>query len=338
MAEVSLARIDLSFGRGPNAVAALRDVSFDVPAGSRLAILGPSGCGKTTLLRVIAGLERPSRGTLRFDGVDIDAIRPERRRVGFVFASDALFPHLSARENIAYGVRGDARRRIDDVAERCRIGELLERKPRELSGGERQRVALARALASDPRVLLLDEPFSRLDAPLRLELRREIARIQREAALTAIVVTHDQEEALALGDRVAVMRAGRIEQLGAPRALVDDPATAFVAGFVGSPAMAFLPASALGITDAPMGALAGIRAADVHLGAPGRLTAPVLGVEDGAERAIVQLGFAGATLGAVVAGGEPRPIVGERVRFDVDPDRALLFDADGARLERRIRA
>src|SRR5688572_2580165 len=223
---------------------ALRDVSFSVRTGELVALLGPSGSGKTTLLRIIAGLEDPDSGSVLFDGDDASARSAKDRGVGFVFQHYALFRHMTVAENVAFGLRVRPRAtRPDDAAIRRRVKELLtlvqldylgDRYPSQLSGGQRQRVALARALAVEPRVLLLDEPFGALDARVRQELRRWLRRLHSQLHVTSVFVTHDQEEALELADRVVVMNDGRIEQDGTPDAIVEHPATPFVMTFVGN--------------------------------------------------------------------------------------------------------
>ncbi len=223
--------------------AALRDVSVTVQSGELLALLGPSGSGKTTLLRVIAGLEAPDAGTVHFDGDDATTRSASDRRVGFVFQHYALFRHMTVFENVAFGLRvrprterppeTEIRRRVDELLALVQLDYLGGRHPSELSGGQRQRVALARALAVAPRVLLLDEPFGALDAKVRQDLRRWLRRLHSQIHLTSVFVTHDQEEALELADRVVVMNEGRIEQIGPPGEVVDHPATTFVMTFVG---------------------------------------------------------------------------------------------------------
>ncbi len=238
---VELDSVSRSFG----ATRAVAGVSLAVRTGELFAVLGPSGCGKSTLLRLIAGFERPDGGTVAVSGEAVAGprrwIAPERRRVGMVFQEDALFPHLSVEGNVGFGVRGGGRsaaRREERSAAR-RALELVglhhkgDRYPHELSGGERQRVALARALATRPSVVLLDEPFSSLDAPLRASLRREVELILRDAEATALLVTHDQEEALSLADRVAVMRDGELTQVGPPEEVYARPADRWTAGFLG---------------------------------------------------------------------------------------------------------
>jgi iron(III) transport system ATP-binding protein len=220
-------------------VVALDDVCLDVAAGQTLALLGPSGCGKTTLLRALAGLEPPDRGRIRIGGDEVDGTRrhlpPERRRVGLVFQDWALFPHLSVARNVAYGLsRAEiAAGRVDETLDLVRLRDLAHRKPHELSGGQSQRVALARALAPRPRVMLFDEPFSSLDADLRVRLRAEVVELMERVGMTAVFVTHDQEEAFALGHEVAVMRRGRIVQTGTAAEVYQRPADAWLAGFVG---------------------------------------------------------------------------------------------------------
>jgi sulfate/thiosulfate transport system ATP-binding protein len=218
---------------------ALDDVSVEIPSGSLTALLGPSGSGKSTLLRVIAGLERPDAGAVEIDGRDATRQPPQRRGVGFVFQHYAAFKHMTVRENIAFGLkvqrRGkvEIRQRVDELMELVQLPGLADRYPAQLSGGQRQRMALARALAVEPQVLLLDEPFGALDARVRKELRAWLRRLHDEVHVTTVFVTHDQEEAMEVADRIVVMNHGRIEQVGAPRELYEQPANAFVMGFVG---------------------------------------------------------------------------------------------------------
>ncbi len=223
------------------------DLSLDLAAGEILAVVGPSGCGKTTTLRLIAGFERPEQGEIRMHGQLLAApgvfVPPEKRRIGMVFQDYALFPHLNVFENVAFGLKGwpkpQAQRRVEDLLALVGLQGMARRFPHQLSGGEQQRVALARALAPQPQVLLLDEPFSSLDADLRLKLREDVRLLLKRLGLAALFVTHDQEEALYMGDRLAVMNRGHVQQIGTPEAIFAHPANRFVAEFMGN--ACFLP-------------------------------------------------------------------------------------------------
>ena len=234
-AEVRLQGIGKRFGE----VWALRSVTLEIPRGSFYTILGPSGCGKTTLLRIIAGFATPDEGTVSLDGVPVNSVPPWKRDVGLVFQSYALWPHLSVFDNVAFGLkerrepREVIQRKVAEALKMVNLGGFAGRRPSQLSGGQAQRVALARTLVVRPRVLLLDEPLSNLDARLRAEMRIELRRLQRELGITTIYVTHDQEEALALSTGIAVMAQGAVVQEGTPRAIYEQPASAFVAEFVG---------------------------------------------------------------------------------------------------------
>jgi sulfate transport system ATP-binding protein len=218
---------------------ALSSVTLEVPEGSLTALLGPSGSGKSTLLRIISGLEQPDSGQVLIDGVDVTAARPQDRGIGFVFQHYAAFAHMTVRENVAFGLRIRKRpreeitKRVDELLALVGLKQWSEQHPHQLSGGQRQRMALARALAIEPRVLLLDEPFGALDATVRAELRQWLRRLHDEQGVTTVLVTHDQEEAMEVADRIAVMNAGKIEQVGSPREIYDRPASDFVMGFVG---------------------------------------------------------------------------------------------------------
>jgi sulfate transport system ATP-binding protein len=218
---------------------ALDQVSVEIPSGSLTALLGPSGSGKSTLLRVIAGLERPDAGTVEIDGRDATTLSPQRRGVGFVFQHYAAFKHMTVRENVAFGLkvarrpRAEIRARVDELLELVQLPGLADRYPAQLSGGQRQRMALARSLAVQPSVLLLDEPFGALDARVRQELRAWLRHLHDEVHVTTVFVTHDQEEAMEVADRIVVMNHGRVEQVGGPRDLYEHPSNAFVMGFVG---------------------------------------------------------------------------------------------------------
>ena len=337
MSRVRLDAVSKTFRRGDSIVEALCGVSLEVADGELVAILGPSGCGKTTLLRLVAGLEHPSSGSIRFDERDVTRMKAERRNVGFVFQSAALYPHLSIFDNIAFGPRARGKRgpaveaTVATASRRMRVDEhLFVHRPRQLSGGQQQRVALARALAVEPEVLLLDEPLAALDAPLRAELRVELARLHDATNATTLFVTHDQSEALALGHRVAVMNAGRLEQVGAPRELYEAPANTFVAAFVGTPPMAFVPASVF-----PKGAgrdavTAGVRARDVSLGGED-LRGSVRAIEDLGEDVLAYVDGAFGTLAAWCGRGVV-PRIGDEVGLAIDSSRVHFFDAAGLRI------
>ncbi|MFC4352889.1 ABC transporter ATP-binding protein [Fodinicurvata halophila] len=218
---------------------AVEDVNLDIAENEFFALLGPSGCGKTTLLRMLAGFEMPSAGTIHLDGKDMSLLPPNRRPVNMVFQSYAVFPHMSVRENVGYGLkvagvgRGETKDRVEEALSLVKLDNLADREPDQLSGGQRQRVALARALVKRPRVLLLDEPLSALDAKLREAMQMELVRLRHALGITFIIVTHDQDEALSMADRVAVMNDGRVQQVAAPQTLYEFPARRFVADFIG---------------------------------------------------------------------------------------------------------
>jgi lactose/L-arabinose transport system ATP-binding protein len=242
VAGVSLRNVVKRFG----ALEVVHGANLDVADGEFVVFVGPSGCGKSTLLRMIAGLESISGGELAIGGKVVNDVEPADRGVAMVFQSYALYPHMTVEQNLSFGLRmtghdkADIARRVQNSAEILRISELLKRKPRQLSGGQRQRVAIGRAIMREPQLFLFDEPLSNLDAELRVQMRVELARLHKELGVTMIYVTHDQIEAMTLADRIVVLNAGRIEQVGAPLDLYEDPANRFVAGFVGSPKMNFM--------------------------------------------------------------------------------------------------
>ena len=240
MAEIDLDRVSKVF---PGGVAAVDDVSLRIEDGEFIALVGPSGCGKSTLLRSIAGLEEISTGEIHIGGRDVTDLAPRHRDVAMVFQSYALYPHMSVRQNLGYGLKvrrmpkAEIGRRVEEVAAMLGLAELLDRRPAQLSGGQRQRVAMGRALVRQPAVFLLDEPLSNLDAKLRVGMRASLAQLHQQLGVTTVYVTHDQVEAMTLGQRVAVMRDGKILQVDAPQRLYEEPRDVFVAGFIGSPAM-----------------------------------------------------------------------------------------------------
>ena len=245
MAGIELDHVGKIYADGTRAVT---DLSIDVMDGEFLVLVGPSGCGKTTALRMIAGLEEVSEGEVRIGGQVVNRVPARDRDVAMVFQSYALYPHLTVFDNIAFGLtlrklpRAQVERRVREVADVLELGEHLQRKPRHLSGGQRQRVAMGRAIVREPRAFLMDEPLSNLDAKLRVQVRAQIARIQRDLGVTTVYVTHDQTEAMTLGDRVAVMRGGVLQQIASPQELYDQPVNMLVAGFIGSPGMNLIAA------------------------------------------------------------------------------------------------
>ncbi len=246
MARVELRNIHKSFG----ATEVIRGVDLSIDRGEFVVFVGPSGCGKSTVLRLISGLESVSSGQILFDGKDMTRTAPSKRRLAMVFQSYALFPHLTVAENIGFGLslaktpKAEIARRVTEVAKTLQLDSLLDRMPRQLSGGQRQRVAIGRSIIRNPKVFLFDEPLSNLDAALRVSMRLEIARLHRELGdVTMIYVTHDQIEAMTLADRIVVLNGGRIEQVGTPMEIYENPANTFVAGFVGAPSMNFIRCS-----------------------------------------------------------------------------------------------
>jgi ABC-type sugar transport system ATPase subunit len=325
----------------------LHGIDLSVARGELLVVLGPSGAGKSTLLRVVAGLEPATRGRVAIAGRDVTGLRPGRRNVSMVFQSYALFPHLTVADNITFGltVRDVPRREAVERARRAAAAvdcaDLLHRRPGQLSGGERQRVALARALVREPDVFLLDEPLSNLDAELRVETRAELRALHDRVGTTMLHVTHDQTEALVLGDRVAVLRQGQLEQVDTPEEIWRRPRTAFVARFVGSPSMNLLPADGpLRVAGVPAGRdrQIGVRPESLRLGDPEGVGAPeaaegiVERVEVIGEDSYVHLRVAGHRLVARVPAAA-RPQVGERVRAAARREDVHLFDtATGLRV------
>ncbi|WPE19288.1 ABC transporter ATP-binding protein [Shinella zoogloeoides] len=232
---IEVKSVSKSFG----AYQALKSVSFDIGSNEFFTMLGPSGCGKTTLLRMLAGFESPDAGSILLNGKEVVAIPPHKRRVNTVFQSYALFPHMTLEQNVAYGLenlgweQGRIKTRVGEMLERVHMGPMARRKPAQLSGGQRQRIALARALAPEPEVLLLDEPLSALDLKLRQAMRDELRTLQRDTGITFVFVTHDQEEALDMSDRIAVLGGGEVQQIGTPAEIYEEPVNRFVADFVG---------------------------------------------------------------------------------------------------------
>ncbi len=281
MASIQLERVWKRYG----AVEAVRELTLAVPSGELLALLGPSGCGKTSTLKMIAGVEEPSGGGIFFDGRSVVRLPPRARNIAMVFEDYALYPRMTVGENIAFPLRvrrlavSEIARRVREVATMLHVEGLLGERVDGLSGGQQQRVAIGRALVRNPDVLLLDEPLSHLDADLKVEFRAEIKRLQKETGVTTILVTHDQVEAMAMADRVAVMDAGRLQQVGTPDALYYHPATVFVAGFIGEPPMNLLPGT---VAD---GAVPALRIGPYALPLPGSIVTRL--EASGADRAVL---------------------------------------------------
>jgi len=246
MAEITLEGLTKRF---PDGFEAVKDMDLEIKDGEFMILVGPSGCGKSTALRMIAGLEDISDGSLKIGGQEVNDRAPKDRDIAMVFQNYALYPHMTVRENMAFPLRlagapdEEIRTKVEDAAKVLDLEQHLDRKPANLSGGQRQRVAMGRAIVRDPSAFLMDEPLSNLDAKLRVQMRTEVSRLQADLGTTTVYVTHDQTEAMTLGDRVAVMRAGTLQQVGAPAELYSDPANLFVAGFIGSPAMNFMAAT-----------------------------------------------------------------------------------------------
>lgn len=286
----------------PNGYQALTPTSFDIDDGEFVVLVGPSGCGKSTLLRMIAGLEEITDGTLKIGSRVVNGVDPADRDIAMVFQNYALYPHMTVRKNIAYGLqnRGTSKdviaQKVEDAAAMLNLGEYLDRKPSQLSGGQRQRVAMGRAIVRDPALFLFDEPLSNLDAKLRNQMRIEIKALQRRLGVTSVYVTHDQVEAMTMADRIIVMNAGQIEQIGTPHDVYHSPASTFVASFMGAPPMNLLPAQAtggavmidgqsLGMTSETGTVTAGIRPEDIIPDAQGPITVDVEIIEElGAHR------------------------------------------------------
>jgi len=356
MTALSLRGVSKAFGP----VKVIHGIDLDVADGEFVVFVGPSGCGKSTLLRIIAGLEQPSAGEIRLGGAVVNDVPAADRGLAMVFQSYALYPHMSVRQNLAFGLensrtpREDIEARVGEAARMLRIEELLKRKPRQLSGGQRQRVAIGRALVRRPGIFLLDEPLSNLDAELRVAMRAELAGLRQRIGGTMIYVTHDQTEAMTLADRIVVLNAGRIEQIGAPLDLFNDPSSRFVAGFIGSPRMNFLEGQATpaGLDGVDV-TLAGGTVLRVPVSAEGLATGEPVSVGFRPQQAVLsdaglplevlhveQLGSetlihcrTGANENAVIAQYGQIPIrPGERLHLDPVRTPLLLFGTDGRRI------
>jgi sn-glycerol 3-phosphate transport system ATP-binding protein len=341
----------------PGGVEAVRGVDLDVADGELIVIVGPSGCGKSTLLRMVAGLEAITEGILTIDGREVNRLEPAERDIAMVFQNYALYPHMSVYKNMAYGLknRGEPKAEIDrkvrEAAQTLELTELLERKPAQLSGGQRQRVAMGRAIVRNPKVFLFDEPLSNLDAKLRVQMRIEIKRLQRQFGVTALYVTHDQVEAMTLADRLVAMNGGQVEQIGTPMELYETPASLFVAQFIGTPPMNILPCvvkggkamfGEIGLTPAtqPDGTKVSVGIRPEHVLVREAAASPLRGVVELIERlgaetlAHVSIASDGAMFTVVARVPEgTAPKEGDAVGLDAQPRHLSLFDADGRRID-----
>ncbi|MHC8350410.1 ABC transporter ATP-binding protein [Pseudomonas sp. RT4P38] len=345
----------------------LRDVSLEIAAGEFVVFVGPSGCGKSTLLRLIAGLDSICGGDLLIDGRRVNDLEPRERGVGMVFQSYALYPHMSVYDNISFGLKlvktekSSLRERVLKTAQILQLDKLLQRKPKELSGGQRQRVAMGRAMAREPDILLFDEPLSNLDASLRVQMRNEIARLHARLGSTMIYVTHDQVEAMTLADKIVVLNAGRVEQVGSPRELYERPASRFVAGFLGSPKMNFLAArlhasGKTSLVDCPVLGMTSLPFDSSNLAADAQLSLGVrpehvsLKAADGtAGVVVIVVEYLGSETYVHLDTGQDEPLicrcevnagwqVGDRVELQLEIGNLHLFDADGAALRHHPQA
>ncbi len=330
-------------------VEAIKGVSLSIQDGEMIVLVGPSGCGKSTLLRMVAGLESISSGDVEISGKRVNDLEPAERDIAMVFQNYALYPHMTVRQNLAYGLRNrntpkdEIDRRITDAARALEIEQYLERKPRQLSGGQRQRVAMGRAIVRKPSAFLFDEPLSNLDAKLRVQMRVEIRRLQRSLATTSIYVTHDQMEAMTLADRLVVLNAGRIEQVGTPIELYEKPATSFVATFIGSPSMNLLPLNGT-VWNAPANgtipanaATIGIRPEDITIvsdtsTSPFEIPVKVAAVELVGAESYVHGEMSDGNAIVFRVPGRSAIEIAETLTITADPSRFHLFDADGKRI------
>ncbi|WP_049926906.1 ABC transporter ATP-binding protein [Halopiger goleimassiliensis] len=358
MTSIELENVEKVYDPNGEAVEAVTDLDISIRDGEFLVFVGPSGCGKTTTLRMIAGLESVSEGTIHFDDRDVTDVRPRERGVAMVFQDYALYPHMTVRKNIGFGLRlssglseQEIEQRVEETAEMLGIEDLLDDQPDELSGGQQQRVALGRAIVRDPTVFLLDEPLSNLDAKLRDDMRKEIMRLQQELEVTSVYVTHDQTEAMAMGDRVAVMNEGRLQQVGPPEQVYLEPANEFVAGFLGSPSMNFVDAAVestektvqfdgpgsftVSVSRESISASAeeydrltvGIRPEDLTLVESGGVPTEVTVVEAMGDENVVYLEVGDTELTARID-SHRRLSSGDRVHVDFDVEDLYLFEPD----------
>jgi ABC-type sugar transport system ATPase subunit len=325
----------------------IHGVDLQVAHGEFVVFVGPSGCGKSTLLRMIAGLDTPTRGDLLIDGQRVNDTGAADRGCAMVFQSYALYPHMTVYDNMAFGLenakvpKAEIERKVQEAANLLRLDQLLQRKPTQLSGGQRQRVAIGRAIVRNPKIFLFDEPLSNLDAELRVSMRSELRELHQRLAATMIYVTHDQVEAMTMADKIVVLRAGRIEQVGTPQALYDTPDNVFVAGFIGSPRMNFVPAATASQDPAVRAALpagsqqVGIRPEHwLPCGAGQGLAITVVGSEYMGAQRLVQGRLSDGTRIEILMEGAAEPQAGGVIHLTPHPQRWHAFDAAEHRLSR----
>ena len=347
MAHLELSRVVKRF----DSTTILHGIDLQVEDGEFVVFVGPSGCGKSTLLRVISGLESPTSGDILIDGVNVNAVSAAHRGCAMVFQSYALYPHMTVYDNMAFGLENlgedkvQIQAKVQSAAAQLRLQDLLQRKPTQLSGGQRQRVAIGRAIVRQPKLFLFDEPLSNLDAELRVSMRSELRELHARLQATMVYVTHDQVEAMTLADRIVVLRDGKIEQVGTPLALYNQPANVFVAGFIGSPRMNFFPAEVLRQSAnsllLPANAhTVGLRPEHVLLGEAGPLQYRVQQVEQMGSTSLLRGTLAGGANASqtpahfeVVSNGQTSVKAGQTVRLSMPPAALHFFDEQGARLQ-----
>jgi multiple sugar transport system ATP-binding protein len=362
MATVALKGVKKSYGD----ISIIKGVDLDIGDSEFVVFVGPSGCGKSTLLRMIAGLEEISEGELRIDGKVVNDVPPDARGLAMVFQSYALYPHMTVANNMGFALRlagvpkAERNAKVADAARILQLEPLLQRKPGQLSGGQRQRVAIGRAIVRQPKVFLFDEPLSNLDAALRVQMRIEIARLHSSLNATMIYVTHDQVEAMTMADRIVVLRAGKIEQVGSPLELYHFPTNLFVAGFIGSPKMNLVPAKVQSAGEAGVGIVlpgggavtipvvpgkaapgsavtVGVRPENVSLGGDGPIAGEITVVEHLGGETLVYVNVGEGPLVTVKASGDSGARVGTKVRLSLKAEEASLFDADGDAMPPKVR-
>ena len=347
MAHLELSRVVKRF----DSTTILHGIDLQVEDGEFVVFVGPSGCGKSTLLRVISGLESPTSGDILIDSVNVNAVSAAHRGCAMVFQSYALYPHMTVYDNMAFGLENlgedklQIQAKVQSAAAQLRLQDLLQRKPTQLSGGQRQRVAIGRAIVRQPKLFLFDEPLSNLDAELRVSMRSELRELHARLKATMVYVTHDQVEAMTLADRIVVLRDGKIEQVGTPLALYNQPANVFVAGFIGSPRMNFFPAEVLRQSAnsllLPANAhTVGLRPEHVLLGEAGPLEYRVQQVEQMGSTSLLRGTLAGSASESqtpahfeVVSNGQTTVKAGQTVRLSMPPAALHFFDEQGARLQ-----